>query len=110
MKLFRPALFVIALLVTAPVSAAPVHSTAPFAASNRVDAQKTCHHVRQTSRRHCTTTRLLQQALRPRLYYPRRYFGTTHYSSPFQYYGYRPFYSPYNYYSPYWYRGSPFWY
>jgi hypothetical protein len=97
-------------LGSVPAAAAPAHSTAPYVAPGRVEAQRTCHHYRQTSRSHCTSTRLLRQAIVPRLHYPRRYYGTTHYSNPFQYYGYRPFYSPYDYYSPYWYRGSPFWY
>jgi hypothetical protein len=110
MKPIRPALFILCMLclAPAPVNAMPAPSPAPVVELNRIEAQQTCHHVRQTSRRHCTSRRLLQQAIRPPLYYPRAYYGTRHYSNPFQYYGYRPFYSPYNYYSPYWNRG-PFW-
>jgi hypothetical protein len=110
MNLARLGLAALSLLWIASTSAAaaPAHSIAPLSEHNRMAAQQTCHHVRQTSRRYCTSTRLLQQAIRPPLHYPRRYFGTRHYNYPFAYYGYRPEYYPY-YYRPYWYR-SPFWY
>jgi hypothetical protein len=109
MNSLRPGLAALSLLwiASTPAVAALPYSIAPVIKANRMEAQQTCHHVRQTSRRHCTSTRLLQQAIRPPLHYPRRYYGTRHYYYPFAYYGYRPYYYPY--YRPYWYR-SPFWY
>jgi len=112
MNQFRSVLLIFSLLGTCSVSAnaAPMHPIAPLTEHNRVEAQQTCHHVRQTSRRHCTSTRLLQEAIRPPLYYPRRYFGRRHYEYPYPYYGYAPPYYGYGFYRPYWYRSSPFWY
>jgi hypothetical protein len=110
MNVFRPALLILALLwlASAPASAAP-YSPTLSAGPNRTEAQRTCHHVRQTSRRHCTRTALLRKDYAQRLYYPRRYYGTTHYNYPFAYYGYRPYGFYRGLYRPYWYR-SPFWY
>jgi hypothetical protein len=91
-----------------PASAAPAHSTKPVTGLQRIEARNTCHHVRQTSRRHCTSARVLRQYYVPQhLHYPRRYYGRPHYAQFDPYYGYaRPF-TPDRFYRPYW---RPFWY
>jgi hypothetical protein len=80
---------------------------APQAASNRSEVQRTCHHYRWSSQRHCTSAKALRFSARPPLHYPHRYYGgTPHYEYAFPYYyGYRaPYFSRYGFYRYPWWR------
>ena len=118
MKSFRPAFAALSLLslafIASPADSASRKATAPGFASNLVDAKRsTCHHLRWSSQRRCTSTRLLRQyyARRALPDYLRSETGVVHYGPPFPYYGYIPYshYRPYGLYRPYWYR-RPYWY
>lgn len=72
-----------------PLQAAPAPIAAPTISSNRIDVQQICHHYRWSSRRHCTSAKVLRHYdRRPKLHYPSRYYA----DRPHYYYEQRNFY------------------
>jgi hypothetical protein len=91
--------FLSLIAISSPSSALPASVVQPSVELNRVEAQRTCHHYRWSSRRHCTSANVLRFVARPPLYYPHKYFGgTPHYA---ELYGY-PYYWGYHHRWRYW--------